>query len=85
VGAERNYLRGPERRVGALLGREGSSGEQGREVERGESVEDDDFVGRVGVDGLVEREVSRAGVEGPVVCRVPLGDLALSAVCSPMR
>jgi hypothetical protein len=77
VGSERNDLRGLERRVGALLGGQGSGGEEGREVERGESVEDDDFVGRVGVDGLVEREVSRVGVEGAVVGRVPLCDLVL--------
>jgi hypothetical protein len=59
-----------ERRRGALLDVERAGAEDSREVEGGEGVEDDDLVGRVGVDGLVEREVRRVGVQRCIHGRV---------------
>jgi hypothetical protein len=40
--------------------------EQRRQVERGQCIEDDDFVGSISVDGLVQREVGRGIVVGEV-------------------
>jgi hypothetical protein len=40
--------------------------EQRRQVERSQCIEDDDFVGSISVDGLVQREVGRGIVAGEV-------------------
>lgn len=47
--------------------------EQGRQVERGQGVQDDDFVRGVGVDALCEREERAGVVEGLVECGVGRG------------
>lgn len=60
VGGEGNDLASNER-VGALVAGSAESGtlEQGGEVEGSQGVENNDFVGGIGVDGLVQREVGR--------------------------
>lgn len=49
--------------------------EKRRQVERHERVEDNDLVRRVGVDGVVEREVGARVVEGDVQRRRRVGVL----------
>jgi hypothetical protein len=70
VRGERNLLGGDEG-IGVLVLVQVERGtvEEGGQVERGEGVEDDDLVGGVGVDGLVEREVGGGVVEGLVESR----------------
>lgn len=40
--------------------------EEGSQIESGQSVKNNDFVGSIGVDGLVKWEVGRVAVEGSV-------------------
>jgi hypothetical protein len=63
VHREGDDLGSPERGRSALVDVERAGAEDGAEMEGGEGVENDDLVGHVGVDGLVEREVRRVGVQ----------------------
>ena len=68
VGSERNNL-GSDERVSALVAGgvvQSRTVEESGQVERGQSVKNNDLVGGIGVDGLVEREVGRVAVKGPV-------------------
>lgn len=55
--SERHDLRRSERvRVVSMINGQGVVSSQGGQVECGQSVKNDNFVCRVGVDGLVQRE-----------------------------
>lgn len=57
-----------------LVSGERATSKDGAQVQRGQGVQDDDFVSSVGIDALVEREERRVRVESSVGRRVLFGD-----------
>jgi hypothetical protein len=67
VGGEGNELAGDEGvGTGVASGAERGTVEQSCEVESSQGIKNDDLVGGIGIDGLVQREVSRGVVESLV-------------------
>jgi len=74
VGGKGNQLASNERvGTGVTGGAERGTAEQGGEVESSEGIEDNNLVGSIGIDGLVQGEVSRRVVKGLVESRRGIG------------
>lgn len=83
VGGEGNELAGNEGvGAGVTSGAERRTAEQGSEVESSEGVKNNDLVGSIGIDGLVQREVGRRVVVSLIESGCGIG-VSVGEACEP--
>jgi hypothetical protein len=84
VGGEGNELAGNEGvGAGVASGAKRGTAEQGSEVESSEGIKNNNLVSSIGIDGLVQREVSRRVVESLVKSRCGIG-VSVGEACQPL-